>query len=108
MPLVAFCLRHFSADFIICTCEFECRQAHRICADLQPVRIVPARGSETSDGVVATFSVYTLGAVRTERYEFLLSNLDNTIFTLTCLPVIRMWIELPGGIRTGIILSLLD
>jgi hypothetical protein len=28
MPLVAFCLRHFSADFIICTCEFEFRQAH--------------------------------------------------------------------------------
>src|SRR6266404_5725592 len=27
MPLVAFCLRHFSADFIICTCEFEFRQA---------------------------------------------------------------------------------
>ena len=29
MPLVAFCLRHFSADFIICTCEFEFRQAQR-------------------------------------------------------------------------------
>ncbi len=28
MPSVAFCLRHFSADFIICTCEFEFRQAH--------------------------------------------------------------------------------
>jgi hypothetical protein len=27
MPLVAFCLSHFSADFIICTCEFEFRQA---------------------------------------------------------------------------------
>ena len=27
MPLVAFCLRHFSADFIICMCEFEFRQA---------------------------------------------------------------------------------
>jgi integrase len=27
MPLVAFCLRHFLADFIICTCEFEFRQA---------------------------------------------------------------------------------
>src|SRR6202022_4341303 len=27
MPLVAFCLRHFSADFIICTCEFDFRQA---------------------------------------------------------------------------------
>ena len=26
MPFVAFCLRHFSADFIICTCEFEFRQ----------------------------------------------------------------------------------
>jgi hypothetical protein len=25
--LVAFCLRHFSADFIICTCEFDFRQA---------------------------------------------------------------------------------
>ena len=25
MPLVAFCLRHFSADFIICTCECEFR-----------------------------------------------------------------------------------
>jgi hypothetical protein len=29
MPLVAFCLRHFSADFIICTCEFEFRQAQQ-------------------------------------------------------------------------------
>ena len=27
MPLAAFCLRHFSADFIICTCECEFRQA---------------------------------------------------------------------------------
>src|SRR5258708_37064691 len=27
MPSVAFCLRHFSADFIICTCEFDFRQA---------------------------------------------------------------------------------
>src|SRR5260370_13355535 len=29
IPLVAFCLRHFLADFIICMCEFEFRQAHR-------------------------------------------------------------------------------
>src|SRR6266403_4137479 len=29
MPLVAFCLCHFLADFIICTCEFEFRQAQR-------------------------------------------------------------------------------
>src|SRR3984885_1446487 len=28
MPLVAFCLSHFSADFIICMCEFDFRQAH--------------------------------------------------------------------------------
>jgi hypothetical protein len=27
IPLVAFYLRHFSADFIICTCEFDFRQA---------------------------------------------------------------------------------
>jgi hypothetical protein len=27
MPLVAFCLRHFLADFIICMCEFDSRQA---------------------------------------------------------------------------------
>src|SRR5258708_38150855 len=27
MPLVPLCLRHFSADSIICTCEFEFRQA---------------------------------------------------------------------------------
>jgi hypothetical protein len=27
MPLVAFCLRHFLADFIICTCVFDFRQA---------------------------------------------------------------------------------
>ena len=26
--LVAFCLRHFLADFIICMCEFDFRQAH--------------------------------------------------------------------------------
>src|SRR5467141_3484967 len=28
MPLVAFCLFHFLADFIICMCEFDFRQAH--------------------------------------------------------------------------------
>ena len=27
MPLVASCLRHFLADFIICMCEFDFRQA---------------------------------------------------------------------------------
>jgi hypothetical protein len=27
MPLVAFCLRHFLGDFIICMCEFDFRQA---------------------------------------------------------------------------------
>jgi hypothetical protein len=30
MPLVAFCLRHFLADFIICMCEFDFRQAQRL------------------------------------------------------------------------------
>ncbi|HWX28061.1 MAG TPA: hypothetical protein VNZ53_11585 [Steroidobacteraceae bacterium] len=30
MPLVAFCLRHFSADFIICMCVFDFRQAQRV------------------------------------------------------------------------------
>jgi hypothetical protein len=34
MPLVAFYLRHFSADFIICMCEFDFRQA-------QPSRTLP-------------------------------------------------------------------
>jgi endonuclease YncB( thermonuclease family) len=29
MPLVALCLRHFLADSIICTCEFDFRQAHQ-------------------------------------------------------------------------------
>src|SRR5260221_780620 len=29
MPLVAFCLRHFFADFTICTNEFDLRQSHR-------------------------------------------------------------------------------
>ena len=28
IPLVSFCLRHFLADFIICMCEFDFRQAH--------------------------------------------------------------------------------
>ncbi len=28
IPLVAFCLLHFLADFIICMCEFDFRQAH--------------------------------------------------------------------------------
>jgi hypothetical protein len=27
IPLVAFCLRHCLADFIICMCEFDFRQA---------------------------------------------------------------------------------
>jgi hypothetical protein len=27
IPLAAFCLRHFLADFIICMCEFDFRQA---------------------------------------------------------------------------------
>ena len=29
IPLVAFCLRHFLADLIICMCEFDFRQAQR-------------------------------------------------------------------------------
>jgi hypothetical protein len=29
MPLVAFCLTHFLADFIICMCQFDFRQAQR-------------------------------------------------------------------------------
>src|SRR5580693_8525249 len=32
MPLVAFCLSHFLADFIICMCEFDFRQAQE-CLD---------------------------------------------------------------------------
>ena len=35
MPLVAFCLRHFSKDFIICTCEFELRQAQAMERDVR-------------------------------------------------------------------------
>ena len=34
LPLVAFCLRHFLADFIICMCEFDFRQAQAIRASL--------------------------------------------------------------------------
>src|SRR5260370_39044728 len=30
MPLVAFCLSHFLADFIICMCVFDFRQAHQL------------------------------------------------------------------------------
>ncbi|WP_375143916.1 integrase core domain-containing protein [Bradyrhizobium sp. Ash2021] len=30
IPLVAFCLRQFSADFIICVCEFDFRQAQLV------------------------------------------------------------------------------
>src|SRR6202165_2799779 len=30
IPLVAFCLRHFLADFIICMCEFDFRQAQGV------------------------------------------------------------------------------
>jgi len=29
IPLVAFCVRHFLADFIICMCEFDFRQAQQ-------------------------------------------------------------------------------
>src|SRR5882757_1660445 len=32
IPLVAFCLRHFLADFIICMCEFDFRKAHAVTA----------------------------------------------------------------------------
>src|SRR3984893_15518461 len=31
IPLVAFCLPHFSAAFIICTCEFDFRRAYEGC-----------------------------------------------------------------------------
>src|ERR1700682_5061792 len=30
IPLAAFCLRHFLADFIICMCEFDFQQAHPV------------------------------------------------------------------------------
>src|SRR6202165_5913908 len=36
IPLVAFCLRHFLADFIICMCEFDFRQAQSSNPD-QPI-----------------------------------------------------------------------
>ena len=39
MPLVAFCLRHFLADFIICMCEFDFRQA-QACDWLSAVRAI--------------------------------------------------------------------
>src|SRR5258708_4928984 len=37
MLLVALCRRHFSADFIICMCEFDFRQAQGI--DRVPLRV---------------------------------------------------------------------
>ena len=37
-PLVAFCLRHFLADFIICMCEFDFRQAQGYQTDLPVAR----------------------------------------------------------------------
>ena len=39
MPLVTFCLRHFSADFIIFTCEFEFRQAQEYFDNIQDVKV---------------------------------------------------------------------
>src|SRR6202011_1361912 len=36
MPLVAFCLSHFSADFIIGTCEFEFRLA-QVAVNMAPI-----------------------------------------------------------------------
>ena len=39
MPLVAFCLRHFLTDFIICMCEFDFRQAQPSWIRNQPSRL---------------------------------------------------------------------
>src|ERR1700681_1858597 len=47
MPLVAFYLRHFSADFIICTCEFDFRQAQ--------VEEIKPEGFSSLDGVIDVF-----------------------------------------------------
>jgi hypothetical protein len=45
MPLVAFCLRHFSADFIICMCELDFRQAHRLVRCTRP-ELAPLRHAD--------------------------------------------------------------
>src|SRR5216684_3496336 len=50
IPLVAFCLRHFSADFIICMCEFDFRQAQL--ADNRPPWLELAWRSPTAALVV--------------------------------------------------------
>jgi hypothetical protein len=39
IPLVAFCLRHFLADFIICMCEFDFRQAQASCLAVLPQQV---------------------------------------------------------------------
>jgi hypothetical protein len=43
MPLVAFCLRHFVADFIICMCEFDFRQAQVPHINIRSLRLQPGK-----------------------------------------------------------------
>jgi hypothetical protein len=52
IPLVAFCLRHFLADFIICMCEFDFRQAHPSCRPCQITkpRVFTQPGPKTDIG----------------------------------------------------------
>src|SRR3984893_5146653 len=49
IPLVAFCLRHFLADFIICMCEFDFRQA-------QPSEVVSAASPTRMQGQLETYT----------------------------------------------------
>src|SRR5712664_2228053 len=68
IPLVAFCLRHFLADFIICMCEFDFRQAQPDDTPISDVEL-PAR----IRNVLVAAGLETVGEVRETADETLLS-----------------------------------
>jgi hypothetical protein len=54
--LVAFCLRHFSADFIICMCEFDFRQAQVARTDTLQDAAIPVTTSASARAPVVRAS----------------------------------------------------
>jgi hypothetical protein len=76
MPLVGFCLSHFLADFIICMCVFDFRQAQGTFADLFALSNAldaVGCGIGNSAGEILARPTFTLSATKTSVELFAVS-----------------------------------
>jgi hypothetical protein len=72
IPLAAFCLRHFLADFIICMCEFDFRQAQVTLGRLltsSHAAIVQGRGKKFISGIVTWITKTSHGPCHFQRHK---------------------------------------